>query len=424
MNFTGVYYKEISKRLIKYMEENQYTLQRLSEEIKIDYFDLSRIKNTIIIEKKNKYFLSPGKIEILCSQMGISADELIWGGADERERFIKIILCAVLMNGAEKSPFVYFDEEKPLENRYELFQWAYTQRSAEHLWPFLSAAMAFIEAKPDCCMDDSLIFSYGQAPDAPIKECTFSDLYYEVQNFFKTEYPFFYNKENKTAYDNLISDNKTDPDLDELAFLILEQIMNDYAFTKSFITRLTNDMRNYNYIHHHPNSSFFSNIRKDDIKPVKNRVEQFISRKGKYGDLITDYVQYDFHLFVKAFEKFWEEYKDIYMDYFEKNLFNKSNIETNGLKKLTNSHIMQIINSDSLKEIIHDKNILAEYTQPPKIIIKNYIRNQLQFVCINISYLEGKIPDYLDSSFIVIGYCLEQCVNRAIIAEEEERKNR
>lgn len=77
--------------------------------------------------------------------------------------------------------------------------------------------------------------------------------------------------------------------------------MGDFEFTSYYIKRMSSTC---------------------DINGSNKVVYSFIEGKGMFGGLILG-DKNNFYVFINAFEKMWERHKELFMEYFEGNLFNK-----------------------------------------------------------------------------------------------------
>ena len=495
MNFTEVIYKAITNRIKEFMVEYGVNLTELSEETEIPYTSLSKIRNMRIHPRRNPYLLSVEQINSLVRGMNTLMDKamnknkvmdkkisrvgLVWGNEAERERFIKITLVAILMNGSKTDPFIHFDEENPKKNCRDLLEWAYDQNNIKNtdLSRVLYNALE-ITRKPDFNMDDVipessvvtnakkhefyknalLIFkikakymrnqikyklksiAYEKCKIEKIKrKSTLLELYNKIQDFYKKEFPFFFNSKNKEDYDTLISDNLVDHDIDELSFLILTQIMDDYSFSQFFALQLSKKIgwelcyrENIERIENGPQKikhtimETFPDLKyypdNEENTHYSKTLEDFLLQRGKYGDMITDFGKWNFYLFVNAFENFWKNKREKYMSYFEKNLFDEAIIEKSGLKQFTNTKLMEIINSKILKENIRNINILEEYTNPKSIIIKNNLQTMLQSTILQ-EMLAPNDPtlNEVKDTLLNINKQMNECIASLISIEKEKR---
>lgn len=398
IDYTAVLYKAIGRRIKIYREHNFKNLQEFSDKSAIAVPTLSLIINGKAVPEKNKYYLTYTQIETLADHLGISKEELILGNDNERERFIKLIICAFLMYGAETNPFIYFDKDKPLE----LFQWALTQDNAKDFRPLLQVAIDNLEKNPNIDWGEKIqginkieTPSHITSITVMTKEFTISELYNQIIDFFQEEYPFFFNAQNKEDYDLLTKNRidtihflekefKTDNPKQnskkrrqkteyekiveienfkkEISYLITSQIINDYEIAKIFISRLSK------YSH------------KDKKKTVEIIVN-FFNHQGYFGDFISDFGENGFHLFAKAFEKYWLDEKNFYINLF-KGLFDSIKIENYGLKIFTNDYLNNRIvrGFTALKAIDH-----STLENSKNFIIRTYINVELYKIYQNIT---------------------------------------
>ena len=100
--------------------------------------------------------------------------------------------------------------------------------------------------------------------------------------------------------------------------------------------------------------------------------------KGNYGEIVLDYKEGDYYLFINAFQKFWEKKKSMYMSYFNKVLFNEELYLKNGLKFLNVEYIRNQLCSSEFITLNEQSGYLDMYYEEEAIISTYYQQLTLQ----------------------------------------------
>lgn len=112
-------------------------------------------------------------------------------------------------------------------------------------------------------------------------------------------YSFFASERIYKKYQNLLGVPCLRKEL--ISNLLIKLLMGDFEFTKYYILRMNSLC---------------------EINGSNEVVYSFIENKGMIGgELIEN--KNNFYVFANAFEKMWKRHKELFMEYFEVNLFNK-----------------------------------------------------------------------------------------------------
>lgn len=367
-NYTNALYHLISNRIAEYMNKNNLTSTQLSLDLNTDQGTISRIKNCKINKNKNRYLISPTLITELSSYFNKTIYQFIWGEKHERENFVKIILLSVMMNGSKLNPFVCFADNDNLD----LFIWANKQKCLpDNIRAYVLTAISVLSKFKNANETTSISPSVFDGEKKCGNSISILELKLRVIKYFKSEYGFFFNTKNHTIY-SLINNkeetideiNNTDYDnqLNILSNLILSQVMYNYAFASSYINRVCNNIVNNN---------------SNNTNRVIADIKKFLLNQGRYCDIALDFKEYDYCLFVNAFNQFWDKHRQKYMSYFNKKLFGNKNIEQYGLKFFKNKYFYMIITDNEFIKINSEANLIDEYTDTEAFLSKNYVRLKL-----------------------------------------------
>lgn len=366
-NYTGIYYSFIGKEIENFLKMKKISLTKLSEITGIDISTLSKIKNTKLEVEKYPNSISVYQIEVLSEQLNLSPQKLVWGNRKNREEFVKLILVSILINNSSINPFCYF------ENNLELFKWALKQNCIpEDLRAYLLTAKAVISNKKD--VDENLMVSPStpntikKNSDTPL---SIMELRTRTVNYFSERYGFFFNKKNFEFYNTLCS-NGHNQELEILSNYILEQLFCDFNFTNKYIFRLTTYILNKHVL---------------KSGSVVKEIKKILNRKGEYSAIVLDNKEYDYFLFIDAFNKFWNNKKTEYMKFFNKKLFLNKEIEKTALKKFQNRDIDNLIKSNDFLRLTSES--MNMYTEPEAILSYNYAQISYQQIIQKQFFMDG-----------------------------------
>lgn len=325
LNFTGLLYGSIGSRvkaIRKSRKESQERFCYHTLQNQINISALSRIENGKNDKHKNPYLLSATQIEILCEYEKIKPSELIWGTDDEKESFIKMLILAILMNS---------DKINPFENK-ELEEWAALETKINPNW------------------ENELSRN-------------------ERIQYLKDTYGYFINSTNANGYRML--ENRFEPAYEKLSNLILKLLLTDYKFSSSFISHLIRYTQNMAGIQQETTQT-------DSIKGL---IRDFVTNKGEYSVILLDNKSKDYSLFIAAFEKFWNRYKNIYLEYFVENLFSlidDTERARNDLKYVQNPDFHSVFTANAFIQLNEELLLLSDYDDSNSILTNMNFRLQLQ----------------------------------------------
>lgn len=325
LNFTGLLYSSIGSRvkaIRKSRKESQERFCYHTLQNQINISALSRIENGKNDKHKNPYLLSATQIEILCEYEKIKPSELIWGTDDEKESFIKMLILAILMNS---------DKINPFENK-ELEEWAALETKINPNW------------ENELSHDERI-------------------------QYLKDTYGYFINSTNANNYRML--ENRFEPAYEKLSNLILKLLLTDYKFSSSFISHLIRYTQNMAGIQQ----------KTTQTDSIKGLIRHFVTNKGEYSVILLDNKSKDYSLFIAAFEKFWNRYKNIYLEYFAENLFSlidDTEGARNDLKYVQNPDFHSVFTANAFIQLNEELLLLSDYDDSNSILTNMNFRLQLQ----------------------------------------------
>lgn len=372
-------YKNIGTRIKQYRKERKETQKEFVAEFMLsDVSLLSKIENGKIDDRQNPHLLPKSFIENTQNlhnenSRNISLKEMIWGTESEQEQLVQIFLLYTLMNGSKDSegnllnPFFYTNDYE------ELFLWAKRQKPiSQDLLSYLCTACAIIEKESPIKPDQKYILpaktpELSSDKDTPTAESiSINELMSSVREYFADSFGFFFQKESYDIYELLNEKNEFSKERERISNLLLKSILNEPIFAQSFLRRLSNFIWN------------MPQLRPDKPEQIKYDINKFIMNKGNYGEIVLDYKEGDYYLFINAFQKFWEKKKSMYMSYFNKVLFNEELYLKNGLKFLNVEYIRNQLCSSEFITLNEQSGYLDMYYEEEAIISTYYQQLTLQ----------------------------------------------
>lgn len=382
-NFQNMLYYGISKRFRDYRKANKLTQNDLYNEIYMimnesENSDGETIGDSKIISRiecchvshQNPYLFPRGILKPCCDVFNVSAKQLICGTNSECENFIKIILLAIIMNGdcynsVVTNPFSHFD------NINDLVNWAYPQRIDDDQELFIQLACAYETSQQKKCITNTTVIPQSPFPNNEsllTHEITGKELENQLNNYFINKYGFFYSEENYNLYEKL--ETKYIPEFDKISNLLLRLVLNDPIFARSFIQHLYNEIISSAALAKLPNPPALEKI---------HSLKEFTLYQGQYGNLALDYKGPNYHIFISAFNKFWENHKKDFMSYFEKNFF--SNLKENTwLKEFKNDFFHSMITAPEFQRFIENILYTDIYNSKDAIVSSTYIDSSIKLI--------------------------------------------
>ncbi|SDR14516.1 hypothetical protein [Virgibacillus salinus] len=322
LNFQRYLYKNIGNRIKKHriqLELNQtdfISYFQVKYHIHLDRNRLSSIENGRNYIYKNPYLLTAEQIEIFSEDMECIPKELIFGDYEERERSVKLVLLAIIMNsekikenGVEEYIIPFID------NIFE------TKNSREILFAFNN----YLEEN-DKEKERILKPIHGLEEETAEKEGVNI-----ILEWFKNEYPFFTSSENVENYKNIAGESS--PSINFISNLLIKLLVGNIGFAEFLSRKLRGALNN--------NSK--SNYSKLDLSSFNKNI-------GQHGGILVRSKD-GFYLFVHAFNEMWERHKKVFMEYFESSIFSKEN-STSRYKYLNNDLFHNVITSSELSNIV------------------------------------------------------------------------
>lgn len=337
------------------------------KDVSIDRHILSHIENGKAYKKKNPYLLTEDQIIAISQLRKETPTSIIFGSEPEKEKTVKLLLMAIILNGAE-----YQEEGKSVQSLYHPFintkitkkerakfvdagceknkgtiEEEVTRRELEELSTlklkeFVSYCRYFINDNSA----DRLLF---------LDMIHHSDLVTEIRDeelenyikWFENNYAFFSSEKNLKDFNRLV--NKFNPDFERPSNLLIKLLIGNSNFSKVF-------MRSLSYINQ--NTLFNTEV---GLEENYLTIKGFIENRGRYGHLAMGFKDYRFPFFVNAFNEMWERNKKEFMDYFDQKFFGLD-LNNNGLKRIDNNLVHNLIVSSEFNEFLYKRIESEKYS--------------------------------------------------------------
>ena len=339
---------------------------KVQRNISLDRYMLSNIERGKIYIKKNPYLLTEDQLIAISMLMKVEPQEVIFGSEIEKEDTVKLILLAIILNGAKyngkldgKEGFVYpfinteitKRERKKIvdtkckkvkgESSKEKARKEFEELTIIDLKEFISLCRYFINNES---ANRLLLLDLNQQINL-VEEVEDGELE-EYINWFENNYPFFSSKKNFESMRYL--SNEPNKELEYPSNLIIKLLIGNNNFAKMFMEGLSN-------IHHY---GIFSS--QNGLEESNLTIEGFINKTGQFGHIAIGYKDDRFPFFVKAFNEMWERNSEPFISYFNERFFD-IDLRNYGLKKIDNNLIHHLITSSEFNEIIYNRIEIEKY---------------------------------------------------------------
>jgi|GEM_PF-3976073 len=322
IDFENVLYKMIGSRVRNYRVKNlKITQKDFAARVQHNHFFLDTSKLSHIekgrIKKNTSSFLTINQIQDLSSMMGCDPVELIFGTEAEKDIIVKLLLLAILMNGS-----THYENGKLLNPFIDINE---SENSVVEFFRLASLNITDQNLKREC-FDVYIEHIARQKPsknnDAIINNC---------KQWYKANFCFFSNPSNFEKFNLLNSSyNKK---IEIQSNILMNLLLSDVDFCLDFMNRV-----------------YYTSKNNSEIEKI---LTNLIEHEGQFGGFIIDWMEVSYPLFVKAFNEMWEKNRDVFMDFFEENLFDPNNIRNNGLKDIKNSSIEALLTDISFIKILY-----------------------------------------------------------------------
>ena len=372
LDFKKYLYKKIGSRVKGYRKGLGLTQDEFiarvqgQRDISLDRYMLSNIERGKIYIKKNPYLLTEDQMIAFSILMKVEPQEVIFGSEIEKEDTVKLILLAIILNGAKYNgklrgkegfmyPFINTEvtrrERKKIvdtkckkvkeESSKEKARRQFEELTIIDLREFISLCRYFMNNES---ANRLLLLDLNQHINL-VEEVEDEELKGYI-NWFENNYPFFSSKKNFESMKYLL--NESNKELEHPSNLIIKLLIGNNNFAKMFMGGLSN-------INHY--KIFSSN---DGLEESSLPIEDFIKKTGQFGHIAMGYKDDRFPFFVSAFNEMWERNSETFMDYFNERFFDMD-FKRSGLKKIDNNLMHHLITSSEFNEILYNRIEIERY---------------------------------------------------------------
>ncbi|WP_077595836.1 hypothetical protein [Oceanobacillus kimchii] len=350
-DFETFLYKGIGSRIKNYRIKKLGVKQdKLVAKLKTDYYisvdtsRLSAIENGRPHKKKNPHLLTESQLEGFTELLNCEKKELIFGNHIDEEESVKIFLLAIIMNS-----------EKDEEGKYII--------------PF----MDFLFGKKNSPeLRKSIKKKSSESKNKIVTLSENNEMYLRTisgLNKVKEMYPFFTNEKVYEKYQFLLGEPHSRIEL--ISNLLIKLLMGDLEFANYYILRMSKVC---------------------EINESNDVVYSFLENKGMIGGtLIGD--KNNFYIFANAFEKMWRRHKELFIEYFEGNLFNRIIKSDLKYKEIKNELFNDVITDTKFSNLIFsvlEKDRFSIETMDGHYLFYQHLLNR---------YVDKKIQNSIEQTY-------------------------
>lgn len=317
--------------------------EKYEDKVSIDKYRLSAIENGRREKNKNPHYLTKDQLIFFSDLMNEDITTFIYGDTQRKHQLIKLMLLNIFMNGTtesghtmdpkvEQTPFFEFNNDQ------EFFRLSYFNLDNNELKNMAS--------------DMNFDMHRG-------KEYTEQELNNRKRKILKElqkHDDFFYN-EYFSRYYNLLMDGKQC--FFKQASIILKCLFGNIEFTNQF---LENVERLETFIS--------QSITLREPKKIYY-IDNYFKGEGNFGTTAIDWKDEGYKTFINAFNEFYNEHGEKFLDFFEQNVFRYSYFE------LSNEYINSLFQMDNFLNVLNEIYQTDQY-MASRMFGHNYLRFKIQ----------------------------------------------
>ncbi len=353
MNFEKMNDLIISERILNARKSRKLTQEdfcdEFSEKVSLDKFRLSNLENGKRNKKKNPHFLTEAYIEFYSELLGVSNEEFLFGNLEDKKSLIKLILLNIFMNAdsqayrtdipqVEQTPIFDID----IASDKEFFRLAFLNLPEERYGDYHNQSQKyFIDLESGTDMNLSDMKTYREKVAGVLKEID----------------SFFYSERFASFYISLMDGRSI---FSEQSSILLRILLGNFDFACDFLKRESNSeiIRCNGVDLRKPNVEYFY-------------IDNYLNSLGNFSASVTDWKETSFILFINAFNEFLELHLELFVDFFSKNVFNKS------LKQLSNDYINTLFSGKEFTELLNNIYLRDQFLME-RMIGHNFSRAMIQ----------------------------------------------
>lgn len=168
---------------------------------------------------------------------------------------------------------------------------------------------------------------------------------------------FFYSERFASFYISLMDGRSI---FSEQSSILLRILLGNFDFACDFLKRESNSeiIRCNGVDLRKPNVEYFY-------------IDNYLNALGNFSASVTDWKETSFILFINAFNEFLELHLELFVDFFSKNVFNKS------LKQLSNNYINTLFSGKEFTELLNNIYLRDQFLME-RMIGHNFSRAMIQ----------------------------------------------
>ena len=353
MNFEKMNDLIISERILNARKSRKLTQESFCDEflekVSIDKFRLSNLENGKRNKKKNPHFLTEAYIEFYSELLGVSNEEFLFGNLEDKKSLIKLILLNIFMNADSQA----YRTDIPQVEQTPIFD---VEIASDEEF-FRLACLNLPEEKYGDYHNQSQQYFRDLANGTATNLSDLKTYRKKVASVLKEIDSFFYSERFASFYISLTDGRSI---FSEQSSILLRILLGNFDFACDFLKRKGNseiircngvDLRN-------PNVEYFY-------------IDNYLNSLGNFSASATDWKEISFVLFINAFNEFLELHLELFMDFFSKNVFNKS------LKQLSNDYINTLFSGNKFTELLNNIYLKDQFLME-RMIGHNFSRAMIQ----------------------------------------------
>ena len=327
MNFERMIDSMLAGKIKKARKSLKMTQEQFCEkyeiQVSIDKYRLSNLENGRRNKKKNPHFLTESYIEFFADLLGLSTKEFLFGIKEDKERFVKLILLNIFMNGDTQSA----KRDNPQIEQSPIFD---INMSSDK--EFFRLAMLNLDGFPtDSKLAGERFHNHESVINKQLKEERRS-----ISATLIAKDSFFYSAENASLYSSLMNGEQI---FSEQSSIILKCLFGNFDFASSFLNRIDNE-EHFRFDE--------SEIILRDPRREQFYIDNYLSGKGYFSANAINWKETDFILFIKAFNGFFKYNSEKLLSFFEQKIFCKT------LKQLSNTYVNSLFSSREFTDLLNN----------------------------------------------------------------------
>lgn len=317
--------------------------EKYEDKVSIDKYRLSAIENGRREKNKNPHYLTKDQLIFFSDLMNEDITTFIYGDTQRKHKLIKLMLLNIFMNGTtnsshQKDPRV---EQTPIfefSNNQEFFRLSHLNLSNKKL-----KNMAF---------DTYINICNGKK----YSESELDERKNQIIKKLQAYDNFFYNQD-VSRYYKLLMDGKQC--FSKQSSILLKCLFGNLKFASDFLSTVEN-LETFLSV-----GVLFRERRQNYY------IDNYFRSDGSFGAEAIDWKEMGYRMFINAFNEFYNEHDEKFLDFFEQNVFRYPYFE------LSNEYINSLFQMDSFLNVLNEIYQTDQY-MASRMFGHNYLRFKIQ----------------------------------------------